>query len=281
MEPIAAIIILYNPEIKRLRKNIDSIAHQTHKIFLVDNGSKNIDDVKVLLDQNTYSYILIQNNKNLGIAAALNIGFSEIEKSGYKWAITMDQDSISPDKLVAYLSKSIGEEIGIVCPLIKDINKKNNVPLSNKVISVSQCITSGSLTNVMAWKKVNGFDEKLFIDGVDFDFCYRLRQNGYKILENHHIALTHEIGRIKKHNILGIRIYVKNHSAFRKYYIAKNIIYLDRKQRKMGFPFFSLLREMKQLMLILFFEADKLNKTKAVLKGTADGFFEKYPKNKM
>ena len=30
---------------------------------------------------------------------------------------------------------------------------------------------------------IGGFDETMFIDFVDFDFCYRLKKEGYEILQ--------------------------------------------------------------------------------------------------
>lgn len=269
---IVAAIILFNPNIERLRKNINSIKDQVDKIFFIDNDSKNIIEIENLFLGYNNDYLLIKNKKNLGIATALNIAFQYAEKDGYKWIITMDQDSIAPTNLVSSLAEIISKNVGIICPLIQDINKKEHIPISNKIVKVQKCITSGSLTNIEAWKKIGGFDEVMFIDGVDFDFCYRLIDSGYLILENRRVLLTHEVGKIKEHKFLGIKIYAMNHTAFRKYYIAKNTVYLYRKHKKTSFPIVSLF---KQICLVLLYEEEKMIKLKAIIKGIKDGINEK------
>lgn len=51
------------------------------------------------------------------------------------------------------------------------------------------CITSASCTNLAVWKEVGGFDERLFIDLVDNEFCKRLIVSGYKILRLNNLVL--------------------------------------------------------------------------------------------
>jgi GT2 family glycosyltransferase len=61
---------------------------------------------------------------------------------------------------------------------------------------VDFCITSASCTNLNAWKNVGGFDEWLFIDLVDNDFCKRIIVSGYKILRINSLVLDQEFGKI-------------------------------------------------------------------------------------
>ena len=77
-------------------------------------------------------------------------------------------------------------------------------------------------------------DEKfyLFIDEVDHDFCYRLVNAGFKIGISKDVVISHKIGETKVKKLLGKKIFIRNHSAFRKYYISRNIIYLSKKERK-------------------------------------------------
>ena len=43
---ISAGIVLFNPDIKRLKENIDAVIVQCTHLYLVDNGSGNVDEVK-------------------------------------------------------------------------------------------------------------------------------------------------------------------------------------------------------------------------------------------
>ena len=42
---ISAGIVLFNPDIERLKENIDAVIVQCTHVYLVDNGSKNISEV--------------------------------------------------------------------------------------------------------------------------------------------------------------------------------------------------------------------------------------------
>ena len=164
------------------------------------------------------------------------------------------------------------QDIGTLCPVIYDRNKGEEIKAKEGSIEIDECITSGSLLNIKAWNKIGGFDENLFIDGVDFDICYRLKKNGYKILCIQSVVLLHELGHIEYHRFLFWRVLVKNHSAFRKYYIARNIIYIAKKRKSVLLVVKGLLQEIKMLGIVILYEEDKLNKSRCICRGIYDGF---------
>ena len=88
-------IVTYNPDIERLNENILAIYKQVRVVFVVDNGSNNIDQIEKIcsVKKNTY---LIKNNKNLGIASALNRIMCQAKNAGASWCLLLDQDSIPP-----------------------------------------------------------------------------------------------------------------------------------------------------------------------------------------
>lgn len=271
---ISAGIVLFNPDIKRLKENIDAVIVQCVHVYLVDNGSGNIDEVLELLKEYKKSKIsVICNAKNHGIAKALNQLASAAQKDGYEWLLTLDQDSVSPCNIIEEFEKYITyQDIGILCPVIYDRNKGEEIKAKEGSIEIDECITSGSLLNIKAWNKIGGFDENLFIDGVDFDICYRLKKNGYKILCIQSVVLLHELGHIEYHRFLFWRVLVKNHSAFRKYYIARNIIYIAKKRKSVLLVVKGLLQEIKMLGIVILYEEDKLNKSRCICRGIYDGF---------
>lgn len=272
---IIAGIVLFNPEISRLKKNISTITNQVEKIVLFDNGSSNIEEIKEVALGNS-KLILIQSKKNIGIAAALNRIFSYSKKNFQAdFILTVDQDSVCPKNLIYEYLRFYDLKIGIYTPEITDINvlnnneskKKNNLETSE----VKRCITSASLTSYDAWKSVNGFDETMFIDNVDFDFCKRIRKKGYKIVKVNSVSIKHEIGHITVHNTIFGRVLVKNHNSFRKYYIARNTIYMARKDCNIFWEVIAYLRVAKQILLVIMFEKNKAQKIKSLFKGTYEG----------
>ena len=269
-------IVTYNPDIERLTENLDSVRKQNvDELVIIDNGSDNVDEIGKTLE----GVSLIRNSKNLGIAKALNQIFQYADKAGCNLVITLDQDSVCPEDYLDKFSPYFSLEFGILCPVIVDINAgidaRKSIDFTTEIQEIRGCITSGSITKVSAWKAVNGFDETMFIDSVDYDFCDRIIRAGYKVLRANTIELQHEIGHQTKHKLFGVDVYVKNHSAFRKYYIGRNIAYIARKrQQPMIRP---VLQEVKQVLLISFYENGKKEKIKALLDGAKEGFHAEIP----
>ena len=84
------------------------------------------------------------------------------------------------------------------------------------------------------------------------------------------VEINHTIGNSKIYSFLGNKIVVRNHSAFRKYYITRNILLVDRKQHgKITYSAFKhcFLFTMKTLL----FEDKKRKKITACVKGILDG----------
>jgi len=273
MKKIVAGIVLFNPQIRRLEENINSIISQVESVILFDNGSSNLSKIESII-ANKSKLILIHNNYNIGIAAALNRIFKYAKKMyNADFVLTIDQDSVCPMNLIHEYLRFYNEKVGIYTPKIKDINIKNYSEEKEKAefCEIKKCITSGSLTSFSAWNSVNGFDETMFIDNVDFDFCKRIRKKGYKIVKVNTVSIKHELGHIKVYNTVFGKILVKNHNAFRKYYIARNTIYMARKDRNVFIVIIAYMRIIKQLLLVLIFEKNKVKKLKSLLRGTYVG----------
>ena len=88
---ILCVVVSYNPDIS-IKKCIKAIYNQVDEIVIVDNGSSKNSDI-INLFNNDPKINVIFNDKNLGIACALNKGVKYALKNKYKWILTMDQDS--------------------------------------------------------------------------------------------------------------------------------------------------------------------------------------------
>ena len=263
-------IVLYQPDTKKLKRNIDAIIQQVAAVIIVDNASSNRIEIDELLKK-YHRIVYIRNAENAGIAKALNQIVDKADEMGAEWVVTLDQDSECKSGIVkAYedvLSKY--ENVGIVTSVFEDRNAKLDHDAEGDSQEVSFCITSASFTNVKAIKKVGGFDEKMFIDMVDYDFCYALRRQGYHIIRVNTVGFVHEVGESREISFLGKKIIVFNHSALRKYYWVRNSVYLTRKygldKRK------SKKRIRRRMIETFLFEKNKFKKIKAMCKGLKDG----------
>lgn len=245
---IAAGIVLFNPEEReRVEKCIDSVARQVKHVYIFDNSTE---DVNLKYDDNV---TCLSEKKNKGIAYALNRIMEKAKNDGYSWVLTMDQDSILPFGMIEdFLNYTDERNIGIICPQVIDKRRSYmKAEDSNGTEYLDMCITSASCTSVKAWENIGGFDEWLFIDLVDNEFCKRLVVSGYKILQVKKWILDQEFGKISpkspKKQKFWINLskvlhnpniakfsYKKSVSALRVYYTCRNIIYVNRKLKKYG-----------------------------------------------
>lgn len=268
---IAAGIVTYNPDINRLRKNYEQYISDVKWLYVFDNGSSNIDEIQNLFSKEQKVKI-IKSEENKGISYALNRIMESAVKDGMKWVLTMDQDSICQNGILSNLTKYCRNDIAIVHPHVIEMGGTRKDYLDRKKIEyIEYCITSASLTNVNAWEQVGGFDEWMFIDIVDYEFCVKVRELGYKIIRVNDVFLYQEIGKLKEIIIGKRHIYVRNHSASRKYYFTRNLIYCRYCHPKTFDLKIVLDFLISTYMKVLLFEKDKIRKIKAMNKGIGDG----------
>lgn len=274
MEKISCGIVLYNPEINRLKENIYSIKEQVDNIVFFDNGSKNINEIRKNLLSINKNFKIISSNKNRGIAYALNKIAQYAIDNGYNWLLTLDQDTVVSKNLVSIYRKYLNlPRVGQLACLYTDRNADNKVRKNKKQAyqKVKYCITSGTLINLEALKKVGGYDEQLFIDWVDNEICCRLRTFNYETYVINFYGFLQEMGHIKENRILFKKIYTPNYNPIRYYYNARNSIYVSRKYSDEK-VYKIIFNQLKMATMISVFENEKLKKVKAIFTGIKDGF---------
>lgn len=222
----------------------------------------------------------IHSGGNLGIARALNMAAERAIQEGYAYLLTMDQDSKAPDTMIERLLSCLRvfdpSTIGIISP----VHQVENAPLvhTEPCKEVSSVMTSGNLLNLEAYRAAGPFLEDLFIDEVDHEYCLRLQARGYKVVQSGLAVLEHALGRFKVHIVGGRRYLISNHAAIRRYYMTRNRLYVMNRYKKQ-FP--ALCRERMHILLhdllgIVFFESDKINKLTMAWKG-----YRHYRSNKL
>lgn len=271
-------IVVYNPDIARLKQNIDAIYPQVDTLIIANNGVQS----GVILEQLLMDYErikIIGDGDNIGIAAALNLIAQCAIGLGAEWLLTLDQDSVCNNSLIQEYERYTSERnVALLTCRIKDRNFNLNQGNNNEkgLEYISNCITSGSYIRLSVLKEIGGFDEKMFIDSVDTDYCYRLTIQDYQIARVPYYGLLHEIGQnTKELSLLGKKIVIFNHSPFRCYYIIRNQIYFARKHRDTLGRRVALRRQRTawtRILIYLLFEKDKWKKTCAWITGLHDGY---------
>lgn len=270
-------IVTFNPDVYKLNLAIKAIYPQVNKIFLVDNGSDNFQDLSsVLVKYDNVEFVFLGCNK--GIAFAHNKICELSEKNGFEWTVLLDQDSEVPLDIVKTYSKYIGNpKIGMLCAKTVDRNfgQLNYLLTQTENMFVETCIASASAIRISAWKMVGGFCDEMFIDSVDTDMCLLLHENGFKIFKINKIAYLHEVGNSTVVK-LGRREYiVLNHSPVRYYYMVRNAFLLARRH---GHLFKCLKYVLLKFILVNMFENNKIKKNRMMLKGVLHGTIGRFGK---
>lgn len=268
---VVAGIVTFNPDIKRLKENIDAICIQVDKVILIDNGSGNSNDIHELV--NRYESVSLEKLfVNKGIAFALNrVGeFAAKERADY--FLTLDQDSVVMSGLIeAYKEYLSLPNIGMLNSIHKDRNIGYEHNFDKNVIEEDVLITSASFMPTRLFKEGYINDEAFFIDYVDYDLSLSLTQNGYKLYVIPFVGLLHELGDAKLKKIFSKKVYILNYSPFRLYYRYRNIFILWKKHGLNKVVKKYLVNNLKYILLVILFEKDKIKKLKAIGRGIRDG----------
>lgn len=230
MARIAAVTILYNPGAE-VPENIFTYRDKVEKLYVFDNSE--IPDSGVTKALQEISKLYYQaNGINEGIAVQLNRAARMAMNDGFDLLLTMDQDSyFGKSELESYFQcaesfpgKASVSMFGV------NIEKKQSTKPCDYFESVD-LITSGSLVNLELWEKIGGFDEHLFIDEVDLEYCYHSVSNGFKTIQFTGIHMEHTIGSTQSfRSIKNLTTTTRSlHSPIRIYYMVRNYFYVNRK----------------------------------------------------
>ena len=231
---IAATVILYHPD-EIVIENISSYINSVEKLYIVDNTEMPLNEIRDALKKFPNA-IYLNDRENKGIAARLNQVSNLASNDGYDWLLTMDQDSSFPNEsFINYLSctNSFEEKEKVSMFGISFDKKVAGSNICNS-IKVNHLITSGSLINLNLMPAIGRFDEKLFIDEVDFEYCLRSIVNGFNIIQFDNIFLMHNLGQTSYHRSFKTTKLTSRvlHSPVRIYYITRNFLYVQSKYKE-------------------------------------------------
>ena len=238
---ICAVVITYNPD-EKLYERLEILAKQVDRILIVDNHSSQSAQDTVTDAATRLGAHLLRNEENLGIAAALNQGVRFAIDEGGKWALAMDQDTLaSPtmihDLVTAYNDCPFRENVGAVGSNYREwstgrVLLQNAADNDETWMETYKVVTSGTLIPTSIFKEIGPFCEGLFIDGVDIEYCLRLRSRGFKIIMTTYPCMTHSLGNCEVINFMGITGGLWHHPPFRNYYITRNNLLITRRYLK-------------------------------------------------
>ena len=279
---VYSIVVCYRPDVSPLLELCQRLRVDGSAIILVDNTEQ-----PYLRDRQLPSGCqLITLGRNTGIAHAQNVGTAAATVAGADVIAFFDQDSTIEPGLLRTLVGSLNLGVPeIVAPLYRDDVSEADLPSlrvnrygmtravhrgdSSDPYSVDVVISSGTAATKEVFEVAGTFDEGLFIDFVDTEWCLRCRSKQVPIRVVPSAVMRHRIGG-KSINLGFATLFV--HSPLRCYYQLRNCFHLFRKGH---IPFLFALRETVSVFLsralLLLFVGDRSTYVRAYFCALRDG----------
>jgi rhamnosyltransferase len=232
-EKVIAVVPTFRPGVD-LVDRLRLIAAQVHSVIVFDDGSGDGSAV-VLRSIESAGFELHRGAKNEGIAAALNAATRIALERGADFVLTVDQDTVVPADYVsaclsAFAASGINPRVGVVCA--DRINDAPSIPESyteSGLGIVREALQSGFLISRLCLETCGLFDQQLFIDDVDTEFCLRIELFGFVTVVGPGTSIGHSLGEQALFKPFGRQAFrdgapatYQYHPPFRRYFIARN-----------------------------------------------------------
>ena len=231
-----SIIVTYHPTAQVLERLTGTLLAVGTKVIVVDNTPGG--------SPAPAGCIVISMGGNAGIAKAQNNGVRRALEDGAEAILFFDQDSTIHDRLVADLLRHLDiTSLGAIGPLYFDERQGFECPnyvlngwgFPRKVLSagrrepypVDARISSGTLVTAPTFDVVGLFDESLFLDYVDIEWCLRARARQVAILVDPAVEMRHAIGN-RSVQTGPLKVFID--APVRSYYRLRNALLLLRRR---------------------------------------------------
>lgn len=232
---IALVVVFFNPSLEDI-EHAKSLAEKWDGA-IVDNTSTAFTD-KTYIGRMQYIPLKV----NMGIAEAQNRGISAvITKVAPSHIVFLDQDSRTsinyPSEIVNEFLRIKKHESTLCCLGPTVINKTSGEEYKSMIhtyISTddgfsprTHIISSGCCVETSAIGIVGPMDSKMFIDYVDYEWCWRANAKGLRCGISKNVSLVHKVGKRE----LSLGNYKVIISAPKRYfYQYRNYLWLIRKK---------------------------------------------------
>lgn len=291
MSTVPGVVVTYQPD-NDIGARLAAIAREADPLILIDNSANPPVADRLRELAGSLGAHFIASEGNLGLAAALNRAFVLLAERGCIRAITFDQDSTPQPGFAAALAAlaESNPRTAVVGANWIDEGRPNfpsrhlrrhpccsvgfqRDAATTDLGGVTCVITSGALFDLPTWRRLAGFDETLFLDLVDTDYCLRARQAGYDIQVAAGAHLRHRRGNKQPVRRFGRTWWPAFMPPLRLRYLFRNRMRLLRRHALQvpHWAAFELFYATKVLAEILFLEEQKVAKVAACARGCFDG----------
>jgi len=232
-------VVLYNPNTDEVTRCIDHKRMYGLEVVVWDNTPTKVlanrKDINRLISE---GIVVLGEGKNIGLGESINKLCKWAICNGYKWMLTLDQDSFVEKLDIIQLEEISKDDLA----WIGTRQHSRKLPLSGNYISIQ----SGSIVSPRILSDVGGLKAEMFIDHVDHEICLRLQKKQYSVLCKDIIQIKHSVGARK--NQFGLNYSTHRINRFR--YFVRNGFYCIRKYPEYSLYFIpQLLKEITKQLL--------------------------------
>ena len=282
LENVTCVVVSFRPELAQLRQLCGAILMDGAKVVVVDNTeAPGLNSAEL-----PAGCELIAVGYNSGIAHAQNVGVGRALAAGAAVLVFFDQDSKIGQ---GFLSALVGPlKVGtaeITSPLYVEDVSSNPLPSlrlgrfglpaavhgadGTNPYPVDIVISSGTAATREVFRIAGMFDEGLFIDSVDSEWCLRCRSKQIPIHVVPTAVMRHQVGN-RSIRLGGFTIL--QHNPTRCYYQLRNCFHLMRKKHvPVAFALRHMLSVLVSRTVLLFFIRDRRAYLDAYFAGLRDG----------
>jgi len=223
MKKLSIIILSYNVR-KLLVDCLNSLPkYPDWEIIVPDNGSS--DDSVAVVKKDFPRVMLVENHKNIGFAAGNNVG---IHAAQGEYVLLLNPDTIVYPNSIETVLKYVQDhpEVGAATCRVElpdgslDYSCHRGFPtpwgaglhflglrqystytaqnISNGIHQIDALTGAFALVRRTAGEQVGWLDEDYFWNGEDIDFCYKLKEAGWKVMYVPTVKITHFKGSSAK-----------------------------------------------------------------------------------
>lgn len=288
--PVGAVVVTYFPD-DGMATRLAAVRREFGPVIVVDNTAEPATAAGLRAVCESLHCELIANPVNRGLAGALNQGFESHAKRGLEWAVAFDQDSTPTEGFGSALANTAASDprpavVGAnwIDEAHPDRPSRHLRPhpgcglffcrsaAGNDLDDVTSVIASGSMFDLSLWSELR-FDEDLFLDLVDTDYCLRARRRDRPIRVAAAARLAHRRGAKRAVGMAGRTFFPAFMPPVRLHYLFRNRLRLLARHARFAPHLFTFecVYATKILAEIILLEDHKLAKLAACGRGIRDG----------
>ncbi len=268
---VVCVLVLFHPEMEVLGTIQRLSLH--YPIVLVVNAASTEFLARL---QGSAQIHLLRNERNIGLASALNRGaeyaFGEL---GASFIALFDQDSIPEETMPGALAQELGDSDGrIACigPYLVDKKAMTSTYATNlqQVSGARSIPTSGTVIPRDVFFDVGPMLDSLFIDGIDHEWCFRACNKGYQVRVSSRTQMVHDMGDGAL-SYFG-RFKPIHRSPVRHYYIVRNTLALARfDYLPLRWRVVELMKTVRRVVAYIVFSTDRADTIRLIAWAVIDG----------